>query len=284
MPQADTLFIGRLPPGTAWTAGAKAAAPQIIDVEAGAPSDAIDRSGERQVRRGHAAQAAAGEHGIDFGRYRGDLRDWAARRVRRRRSVSRDFRHQRRGRTRRQHRLAAAVELSDLRPQLRCRISAMRRPRWQHRRACSPVSRSRCTAGSVDTLNVRTPSGRSVAIKREKGESFNFSDTDELGLYQIDEPNQEPRHFAVNLFDSAESNIQPRADHPARLQRRSWARPAGTAYAASYGKSYCLGHFAFCASNGISTTDACIYDRCCSCCIDQAAPPDVFPAGAAERK
>jgi hypothetical protein len=66
------------------------------------------------------------------------------------------------------------------------------------------------SAVNASTLAVRTPSGKVVSLSREGSETFSFSDTDELGVYQVEEPDQPPRRFAVNLFDSAESNIHTR--------------------------------------------------------------------------
>jgi hypothetical protein len=66
--------------------------------------------------------------------------------------------------------------------------------------------------GAAETLQVVSPSGKSLSLKRERGENFSFSGTDELGVYRIDEPSQAPRRFAVNLFDSSESDIVPRPE------------------------------------------------------------------------
>ena len=65
-------------------------------------------------------------------------------------------------------------------------------------------------SGSGDKLSVRTPGGRVIALAREPGEAVHFSGTDELGVYEVEEAGQPPHRFAVNLFDSLESNIPPR--------------------------------------------------------------------------
>jgi hypothetical protein len=66
--------------------------------------------------------------------------------------------------------------------------------------------------GSGESLTVRRPTGATETLKRPSGETFHFADTGELGIYSVEEPGQSPRHFAVNLFDAAESNLPPRAD------------------------------------------------------------------------
>jgi hypothetical protein len=63
-----------------------------------------------------------------------------------------------------------------------------------------------------DHCAIRTPSGHTVTLRRQTGESFAFDGTDTLGVYAIEEPGQPQRHFVVNLFDSAESTIDPRRD------------------------------------------------------------------------
>ena len=47
---------------------------------------------------------------------------------------------------------------------------------------------------------------------RGEQNTFIFSDTDQLGVYHVLEGTQETaaQHFAVNLFDSRESNLKPR--------------------------------------------------------------------------
>jgi hypothetical protein len=64
--------------------------------------------------------------------------------------------------------------------------------------------------GDSGALVVRTPGGRSISLAPAAGETVPFGGTDELGIYMVEEAGQPPRRFAVNLFDSAESNIPPR--------------------------------------------------------------------------
>jgi hypothetical protein len=65
-------------------------------------------------------------------------------------------------------------------------------------------------AGAGGALAVRTPGGKSISLALAPGETGQFAATDELGVYTIEESGEPPRHFAVNLFDSMESNIPPR--------------------------------------------------------------------------
>ena len=62
-------------------------------------------------------------------------------------------------------------------------------------------------------LTVLTPSKESIRVRRGNLGVFNFSRTNDLGVYEIGEGNNELGHFAVNLFDADESNISPPVDN-----------------------------------------------------------------------
>lgn len=77
----------------------------------------------------------------------------------------------------------------------------------------------------VQTIEIIPPDGPRVKLPRGNRPDFVFAATDQLGVYRYkvlhdsrpakegedkDEPKQDVRHFAVNLLDSVESNIEPR--------------------------------------------------------------------------
>ena len=64
--------------------------------------------------------------------------------------------------------------------------------------------------GAVNELRVRSPSGAVTTLERGSRADFTFGATDEVGVYTVTW-GDELRRFAVNLFDPAESNIEPRA-------------------------------------------------------------------------
>ena len=68
------------------------------------------------------------------------------------------------------------------------------------------------SAANAERLTVRSPDGKSEELTRTKGGTFNYNDTDTLGIYQVEEGKKPIQAFAVNLFDSAESDIRPRAE------------------------------------------------------------------------
>jgi hypothetical protein len=66
----------------------------------------------------------------------------------------------------------------------------------------------------VDEIRVRFPSGRNTTLKRREGAAFTLMNPSEFGVYEViaGDDKAVSRRFAVNLFDSQESNIKPR-DH-----------------------------------------------------------------------
>ncbi len=61
----------------------------------------------------------------------------------------------------------------------------------------------------VDELQVLTPQGARLTAPRSRTGSFQFSDTEELGPYKVQENDKTIEQFTVNLFDELESNIRP---------------------------------------------------------------------------
>ncbi|HEY2761504.1 MAG TPA: hypothetical protein VGI75_12195, partial [Pirellulales bacterium] len=61
----------------------------------------------------------------------------------------------------------------------------------------------------VDELSVRMPTGGTLSAPRGPGGTFHFSETGELGPYEVRDGSKLVERFTVNLFDPAESNIAP---------------------------------------------------------------------------
>jgi hypothetical protein len=67
------------------------------------------------------------------------------------------------------------------------------------------------TETPTTTLNVRTPDGRLVRVSRGNLNAFNFTDTEHLGVYDVQDGKlQTIQRFAVNLFNPPESDIKPK--------------------------------------------------------------------------
>ncbi len=209
MPLSDTLFIGALPPGTSWTEGPKMPAPQIIDVETSHPLMQLIDLGNVKFAEAAALKPPAGSTVLvstDVGPLLAiGPRDNFEDAVLSAEIAGTNDKGERYANTDWPLRLSFPVFVLNVLSYFGDASASGGSTSIEPGR---PILLH--AAGSADALTVRTPDGRSVALKRERGETFNFSDTDVLGLYLIEEPQHEPRHFAVNLFDSAESNIDPR--------------------------------------------------------------------------
>jgi hypothetical protein len=66
-------------------------------------------------------------------------------------------------------------------------------------------------ASGTRRASVQTPRGERLTLEAQREGSFVFTQTDELGVYQVyeDEGSQVRQQFAVNLFDSRESDLTP---------------------------------------------------------------------------
>jgi len=65
---------------------------------------------------------------------------------------------------------------------------------------------------TVDRVTVRRPDGQRIEVLRQAQGQFVFTNTDQLGVYSVFEgrSSKPSRQFAVNLFDSRESDLKPR--------------------------------------------------------------------------
>jgi hypothetical protein len=63
-------------------------------------------------------------------------------------------------------------------------------------------------------MRITSPGGILFDVAREGQNAFVFTRTDELGIYQAREAGAKEvsQKFAVNLFDSRESNLSPRSE------------------------------------------------------------------------
>jgi hypothetical protein len=65
-------------------------------------------------------------------------------------------------------------------------------------------------AGNVPELTVVDPSGKEHTIKRTAEDMFQFHDTQQLGVYEVRQEDNVTERFAVNLFDRKESDVRVR--------------------------------------------------------------------------
>jgi hypothetical protein len=67
-------------------------------------------------------------------------------------------------------------------------------------------------APATESIIVTSPSSKAETLRRRGEQPFVYRLTDELGVYRVTEGGRETRHFAVNLFDPAESDVRVRID------------------------------------------------------------------------
>jgi hypothetical protein len=72
-------------------------------------------------------------------------------------------------------------------------------------------------SAKADQLTVKLPDGTSKQVPRSKTNAFNFNSTEALGVYQVEENGGPTQYFAVNLFNSAESDIRPRPENSIKI-------------------------------------------------------------------
>jgi len=80
---------------------------------------------------------------------------------------------------------------------------------------------------STEELTVKTPQGSALSAARGKDGAFHFSQTDELGPYEVLDEAKTLQRFTVNLFDELESNIRPAKEHTIQIGNTSVDAAAG---------------------------------------------------------
>ncbi len=210
LPQANTLFIGRLPPGSVWKAGDKAPAPTIIDVDTAHPLLHLIDLGNVKFAEATPLAAPPGAT-VLVATDAGPLLAIAPREgfedaVLGAEIVGRNDMGERYANSDWPLRLSFPVFVWNSLTYFGGSAAAGGESLQPGK---TEVIKS---VGTADELTVTTPAGQAYALKREHGAPFVFSATDALGVYTVAEPNQPERHFCVNLFDHAESNINPRAE------------------------------------------------------------------------
>lgn len=211
MPQANTLFVGRVPPVAGWSQGPKTVRPVVIDTDRVHPLMQYIEMGDVLIVEGTPLQTPPGGVALidadvgplysiapregfedaalgfeilgpdDKGKVEAKT-DWV---------IRRSFPVFAMNVIRYLGGMARGGEMSTVKP------------------GQPMVLRSEST---VDRIAVQRPDGQRVEVLRQAQGQFVFTNTDQLGVYSAFEGrNPKPsRQFAVNLFDSRESDLKPR--------------------------------------------------------------------------
>ncbi|MBX3414260.1 MAG: BatA and WFA domain-containing protein [Pirellulales bacterium] len=211
MPQANTWWIGRLPPAPGWSAAEKVDVPQLIDLERTHPLMQFVEMGEVLFREGAPLTAPPGAVSL-IDSDRGPLLMIAPREAYQ--DVVTGFE------------LMGGERIGTnwpLRPSFP--VFVLNLLEYLGGRAEDAASLA-VRPGQVVSLRVNTagnqvevvsPSGGRTKVRRNSRNTFDFAGTAEQGLYKVFAGEQLVRRFAVNLFDAAESDIRSRPDDAIRI-------------------------------------------------------------------
>jgi len=212
MPQANTLLIGSLPPTGGWSAGEAVDVPQIIDVEAGHPLLQWLEMGDVMLAAGTPLEVPPGGT-VLIDTSQGPMAAVAPRE--RFEDVVIGFRIideiagddgklQRYIGTNWMTRQSFPVFVLNLFNYLGGSRDALE---TGYVRPGKPVALK--TLAPNAKLRVRTPSGETLDLRSDELGNATFTNTAELGVYQVQSGGQTRQQFAVNLCNAAESDIRP---------------------------------------------------------------------------
>jgi hypothetical protein len=215
MPQANTWFIGAVPPQADWSAAAAVAQPQIIDTDRSHPimqgielgdvivSEArpltIPSGGKRLIDSNKGTLLAIGPRegfedavlGIDF--------------------LKADEHGEATANTNWPIKLSFPLFVSNLLQYFGRNQQAVAGTGYR------PGQPAALRSESAGALTVKTPGGQTIDVPRTHQAATSFSQTDQLGVYDVHDGGKIVQQFAVNLFDPKESDIRPRTEDSVKI-------------------------------------------------------------------
>ncbi len=213
MPQANTLFIGRLPPVEGWSQGDPQGNPIVIDTDRVHPMTQYVELGNVFIGQAAALKSPAGGLALidsDIG----SLLSIAPREgyedaVLGFEILSTNDDGETIGNTDWFLRRTFPVFVMNA---VRYLGGVSESARAETVRPGSPIALR--TEAPVDRMTIQRPDGKRIEVTREGQSRFVFADTAQLGIYKVFEGKSRTasQRFAVNLFDNRESDLKPRAD------------------------------------------------------------------------
>lgn len=210
LPQANTLFFGSLPPGDAWKAGPPGGPPTIIDIDRSHPLTQLVDMSYVKIAEGQPLQPPTGSI-VLFDSVLGPLLALAPREGFEDAVLGFPMFVQENGET-------VPNTTWQLRPSFPVFIYNAARYLGGSRGALTVASTgpghtiTLRSPAHIDRITVKNPRGATKQLRRTGQTPFAFTDTGELGVYEVEEGPQSKvtQRFVVNLFDPRESNLQPR--------------------------------------------------------------------------
>lgn len=214
MPQANTLFIGRLPPVPGWAADSPVIQPQIIDTDRAHPIMQSVELGDVDIMEARPLKPpAGGTRLIDSNK--GPLLAIASREGFEDAVLAFDLVTVEQGaevvNTTWPIKLSFPVFLSNVLQYFGNNREAAATASYR------PGSQVNLRAEVPGPLTVVTPGGTSIDTPRDRQSTFNFGRTDELGVYDVRYQGKSIQRFAVNLFDSNESDIRAKTTEAVKI-------------------------------------------------------------------
>lgn len=207
MPLANTFFIGTLPPGGNWTAEDQVDVPVIIDTDQSHPIMQLIEMGDVDIVEGRPLKVPPGGT-VLIETQAGPMLAIAPREGYE--DAVLGFRLLDDGGIDTNWPLRLSFPLFVMNT-----LNYLGTPQLGHFGNSSQPGEPLALEGppGVDEITVRTPQKEAVRVRRGNLGVFNFSGTNELGVYEVDEGDDAVGHFAVNLFNAEESNIRPPEDN-----------------------------------------------------------------------
>jgi hypothetical protein len=210
MPQANTLFIGEIPPGNRWSADPPVVQPQIIDTNREHPIMQWVELGDVDVLEARALHPApGGTRLIDSSK--GTLLALAPREsfedaVLGFELVHTDEKGASYANTTWPIKLSFPVFVSNVLQYFGGNRQGAAADNYQPGQAVS------LRVDAPGAIAIRKPDGSVVEVPRGHDNLLSFSATNDLGVYELQAAGKTIKRFAVNLFDGNESEIRPRPD------------------------------------------------------------------------
>jgi hypothetical protein len=210
MPQANTLFIGRLPPGDQWTGGLRQGPPLVTDIDRLHPLTQLVDMGNVRIVEGFSVKPPPGgaelitadvgtllaiaprlgyeDAVLSFDIYsiseKGEVEvntDWPIRR-------------------------SFPTFLFNVIKYLGGASGAIASPNAKPGEVVSLR-----TSSPIDSIQVKPPQDTPFTVRRDGQSAFVIPNTDELGIYEVREGSSTKvsQRFSVNLFDTRESDLMP---------------------------------------------------------------------------
>lgn len=212
MPQANTLFVGRVPPVAGWSQGSKTGRPLVIDTDRVHPLMQYVEMGDVLIVEATPLKTPPGGTALidaDFGPvYSIAPREGFEDAVLGFEIVGADDKGQVEPKTDWVIRRSFPVFAMNV---VRYLGGLSRGGELPSVKPGQPMVLR--TQSPVDHVTVQRPDGRRVELPRQTQNQFVFTETGQVGIYTVWEgrDTKPARQFAVNLFDSRESDLKPRA-------------------------------------------------------------------------